>query len=616
MGRVEALERRRLLSAGDLDPTFGGGDGVVNINSPTESSEQIHFIGRQGDHGKLIIGGSAGDQFALWRLNTDGSTDTSFGTGGRMLVTVPELFANGSETFAVDPASGRIAVANSVGSFDDSNALQVRMFNANGQPDTSFGGGDGILDLNFANKGSWVGFQLDGKLILAGHNVNDFGNMSTTLTRLGGDGSADMTFGDGGDGSTLINGAQEIEIAPDDRILLGMTKFRNESGQHTDAYLPARYDIDLARLTADGVIDNSFSDDGFIHVADDEGEFGLPQAIASDIIVDADGDVHLLWVLRGVGAALSQSFLNSYSADGDFSDGFSGMLPFPLAPYPAGDFISGDFGFDPQGRMVVTGAIGQSTDSGRFAARFLPDGTLDQTYGERGTFQMPPEYIEPGTLRGLVLPDGGALLAMSLGNVPEHSIFIQQLAGGVGDVADITLNRRGTLIVHTNDSAENVQLYLRGRDGRLIVRVGDDFARSFAPSRVKKIALYLHGGGDTLTIGAGVRGTYCDGGDGNDVLSGGQGNDMLFGAAGKDRLFGYDGNDILMGGGGSDYLLGGAGKDDLFGNAGFDTLSGAGGNDRLFGNADADKIFGGAGTDLAADSEDDEFVDIETLLGS
>ena len=614
MGRanvtIERLERRTLFAAGDLDPSFGDGDGVVTINAPDANSEQIHFIGRQGDAEKLIVGGSVGEQLALWRLNADGSIDASFGTNGQVLLTVPEFFANGSEVLAIDPSSGRIAVAN-----DSAVGPRVMMFQRDGQLDTSFDD-DGVLEGVGAD--SWIEFQSTGKLVLVRST-----NSGVTLARLNADGSTDASFGGGGDGTEAVSfsGARvgAVEMAPDDRIVLAASEFRI-AVIHGPAPAPAQYDVYLARVTADGVLDASFGTGGIVPVAGAEDPDHLPIPLVGDIVADADGDVHLLWVLQGSGGALSTNHISSFSENGQPGGGFSGVLPMPADPvtgYDATqDFLGGDFGYDAEGRIVVTGALGQSSSSGRFAARFLPDGKLDVSYGERGTFELPEEYIEPGTLRGLVLPgDGRAIMALSVGNVPDHSILIQQLAGGAGDVAHMRVNGRGTLVVHTSSAADNVRVYVRSSDGRLVVRVRDDVAKTFVPMRVNKIALYLHGGDDTLTIGGGaVRGVYCDGGDGNDTLAGGGGDDILFGAAGKDRLFGFDGHDVLMGGGGNDYLLGGAGNDDLFGNRGADTLSGAGGNDRLFGNADADKIFGGAGADLAADSDEDDLDGVETML--
>src|SRR4051812_29195448 len=81
---VERLERRRLLSAGDLDPTFGhGGFGSVSLGDVT-----VQKMLAQPD-GKILVRGYTarfnGEQDllvpTLVRLNPDGSRDKSFGGG-------------------------------------------------------------------------------------------------------------------------------------------------------------------------------------------------------------------------------------------------------------------------------------------------------------------------------------------------------------------------------------------------------------------------------------------------------------------------------------------------------------------------------------------------------
>jgi Ca2+-binding RTX toxin-like protein len=180
-------------------------------------------------------------------------------------------------------------------------------------------------------------------------------------------------------------------------------------------------------------------------------------------------------------------------------------------------------------------------------------------------------------------------------------------------VGVIRLNRKGTLLVYGTNAGELISVGVRGRDGKFVARVGN-LALGFAPSRIKRIAIFAGAGNDTVNIGNGVRGAYAQGDDGSDILNGGAGDDVLVGGLQPDQLFGNDGNDKLAGEGGNDYLLGGAGKDDLFGQGGRDTLSGAGGNDRLFGGNDADRCLGGAGNDAAAQSEEDEFDSIEIFL--
>src|SRR5438034_5239081 len=83
----ERLEDRAMLTAGDLDLSFGG-DGRVttDIGMLVESIETARSVAIQPD-GKIVAVGSTqnagtGRDFALVRYNPDGSPDTSFGSAG------------------------------------------------------------------------------------------------------------------------------------------------------------------------------------------------------------------------------------------------------------------------------------------------------------------------------------------------------------------------------------------------------------------------------------------------------------------------------------------------------------------------------------------------------
>src|SRR5947207_14494917 len=78
---VEALEARKLLSAGALDPSFGtGGKVTVDFHGPQVQSTVVAV---QAD-GKTVVAGPSTDpghetDVALTRLNVDGTLDTTFG---------------------------------------------------------------------------------------------------------------------------------------------------------------------------------------------------------------------------------------------------------------------------------------------------------------------------------------------------------------------------------------------------------------------------------------------------------------------------------------------------------------------------------------------------------
>ena len=82
---TESLEPRCLLSAGDLDPSFGVA-GKVTTSFGT-SSAQATTIAIQSD-GRIVVAGYSsigGDNdFALARYKSDGSLDTSFDDDGTL----------------------------------------------------------------------------------------------------------------------------------------------------------------------------------------------------------------------------------------------------------------------------------------------------------------------------------------------------------------------------------------------------------------------------------------------------------------------------------------------------------------------------------------------------
>src|SRR4051812_9348555 len=76
----EPLESRRLLSAGDLDPSFSA-DGRASVDIPGSLSETGLAVAVQSDR-KIVVASASNSPMAVTRYLPDGSLDTSFGTGG------------------------------------------------------------------------------------------------------------------------------------------------------------------------------------------------------------------------------------------------------------------------------------------------------------------------------------------------------------------------------------------------------------------------------------------------------------------------------------------------------------------------------------------------------
>ena len=128
-----------LAQAGQLDSTFGtGGIFTTNFNQYDVTIDSAVAI--QSD-GKIVLGGTipngASQVGALLRLNTNGTLDSSFGTGG--IVTSNFGITDGAAVTAVAIQPNGQILAAAVGDFLLEGS--VGRFNPDGSVDTTFGNG-------------------------------------------------------------------------------------------------------------------------------------------------------------------------------------------------------------------------------------------------------------------------------------------------------------------------------------------------------------------------------------------------------------------------------------------------------------------------------------------
>ena len=583
---LEQLETRRLMAAGQLDTTFSG-DG----RAPFPFGIGI-LVGVQPD-GKIVHTRQDDTGIRLARLNADGTNDSSF-LGGQTLTEF-----SGESDFDLHPTNGRIAMV--AGDTSPTNDTRVAVFDADGTPRNEFDD-DGLVDLDINFVAHRIAWQGDKLIILGGPLVNasnpDLGHASLELRRLNADGSLDSTFGTSGKvtlpGTNLVG--SDLKVGPNGQINVALDR-------RTTANFQTNVALTVYRYTQNGGPDSTFGGGaGFITAASDTDDPNM-QLLAFQ--VGGDGTVyHLSRSETGVQ-------FRRFGPDGAIGS-TSGNLE-PAVPSWAGGYYPTQIGLQPDGKVLLIGPAAVTSESGGepgwTIVRVFADGQLDTTYGANGVAL--PRFNFNDT--AIVQPDGKVLVSGDRFG-PDGAEIARIDTGELG-IGEIRLNKRGTLLVYGTNAGELISIGVR-KDGKFVARVGT-LAIGYAPSKIKRIAMFAGAGNDTININRAVKGTYAQGDDGFDTLNGGTGDDTLLGGLNADQLFGNDGNDILVGEGGADYLLGGAGKDDLFGNGGVDTLSGAGGNDRLFGGPnDADRILGGAGTDAAANDTKDQFESVEQLLAN
>jgi uncharacterized delta-60 repeat protein len=158
----------RLRSNGVLDPDFGG-DGRVTVGSGSLSAVIV-----QPDRKILLAGNALGSAvMTVTRLMTNGTPDTTFDGDGTATIDFGSL-ADACNDALLQP-DGKIVVVGFTQAVDS--PLAVARLNPNGSPDTTFGvGGKVIVDFGPATFGQAVARQSNGRIVVAGQmtGVDDF----------------------------------------------------------------------------------------------------------------------------------------------------------------------------------------------------------------------------------------------------------------------------------------------------------------------------------------------------------------------------------------------------------------------------------------------------------
>jgi uncharacterized delta-60 repeat protein len=162
----------RYTTSGSLDASFGGGAGYEQLSNLNYTPS----VAIQANGDILVAARSLNGVMERGRLNPDGSFDASFGSGGIVLVSSPNVFYSAGDVEI--ESDGKILVA---GMWHNTSAggyyFFVSRFNSgDGSLDTGFGAG-GIAVASGSNVGNRVGLALepDGRLVVAGPELGTSG---------------------------------------------------------------------------------------------------------------------------------------------------------------------------------------------------------------------------------------------------------------------------------------------------------------------------------------------------------------------------------------------------------------------------------------------------------
>jgi uncharacterized delta-60 repeat protein len=370
---------QRLNSNGSTDITFGVGSGfndtVTTIAPATDGSGDIYvggaFTNYDGTTSNCII-----------RLNSDGSVDATFGVGSG--------FNNTVKTIApATDGSGDIYVGGFFEAYNGTSSRYIIRLNSDGSVDTTFAVGTGFNDLDMSLGGGGpcpvcsIAPTTDGSGdIYVGGNFYGYNDtQSKGIIRLHADGTTDTAFGGGIGFDSIFDYVKTISFIPDGSgdIYVG--------GQFTAYH--GSVSPGVIRLNSDGTIDTTFSvGSGF-----DPGinSFEFPNYVVNTIslVSDGSGDLYAggyFSAYKGTGRnnilRLSSNGIvdTTFVAGSGFDSSVSSINP---ATDGSGDiYASGDFH-----------AYNGSASNGMI--RLNSDGTMDTSFDVGIDLDYSDGFIHP-----------------------------------------------------------------------------------------------------------------------------------------------------------------------------------------------------------------------------
>lgn len=312
---------------GSLDMPFGGGDGIVTTNFGTNAADIGRAVTVQPG-GKIIVAGKSRTELAAAGYNSDGTLDTTFDADGLLVQNAGnnQLSPFGGYSGMALQADGKmVAVGDGWRDFAG-NDFAVSRLNSNGTFDLTFNGGDGITSTDFFGRfdeATDSAIQADGKIVATGRTVDAAGAYKVSLARYSANGTLDPSFdGDGLVVTDLPNhdfeDAQALAIQTDGKILVAGSA-RNPSTLLNDGF--------SIRYNSNGTLDSSFGTGGVvITVGSTVGTDANVWLYPRDIALQPDGKI----VITGLADYISvygDGYVARYNPNGTPDNSFPTNIP-------------------------------------------------------------------------------------------------------------------------------------------------------------------------------------------------------------------------------------------------------------------------------------------------
>jgi uncharacterized delta-60 repeat protein len=330
--------------AGSIDPTFGSG-GLATLELGHGQTSAKATMADVAADGKILLAGNEFGQFLVARYWPDGNRDSTFGTGGIVLLPPSQ---NVIKIKALP--DGKVLLLSLRG-------FQVARLNINGSVDQTFKTQVLAGDENLISLSTDIRVQTDGKILVSGWKNNTPFNGFTVVRYLA-NGILDTGFGQNGIASissdSMTYNPNAMDMAPDGKILLSGTSGTNH--------------FTVVRYLPDGTPDPGFGTNG-LYVWDNPADTTV-LLWGFSILAQPDGKILISASMQD--SFTSQTVLLRVDVSGktDSTFGVDGMVKAIQMDIPS------DLAFQPDGKFILGGF---SNESIKFQ-RFFSDGIPDNTY--------------------------------------------------------------------------------------------------------------------------------------------------------------------------------------------------------------------------------------------
>jgi uncharacterized delta-60 repeat protein len=341
----------RYLENGNPDSTFGS-NGIVT--TPVELRSKGNALVIQND-GKILLAGASDWHLNLVRYNGDGSLDTSFGSGGKVITDIEGYYSERCEAVAIRDDGKILAGGYAKHNSNDGSYFLLVRYNADGSPDSTFAADGNVIGSE--GEAYAMVIQPDGNMVLGGRM-----NASFALERYTADGIPDTAFGSNGTVITPIaNGSEgrSVLLQPDGKLVLAGTALTSFN----------QFDFTLVRYTDYGTPDTTFGQGGIVTAA--IGAYSQGSAAG----MQSDGKILLAGYARDSLDRLHFAVAR-YTPDGNFDNAF-GTGGKTITPFGSSHSSSNALAIQDNGRIVLAGYVYDSNNVDIALARYLYDGSTE-----------------------------------------------------------------------------------------------------------------------------------------------------------------------------------------------------------------------------------------------